>query len=59
MNHKRKRPKSRRAGCLLCKPYKMQGACPRHINMRWSDRRGAEGAREQIKCEVGNDTGTP
>lgn len=22
MNHKRCRPKSRRAGCLLCKPYK-------------------------------------
>jgi hypothetical protein len=23
MNHKRKRPKSRRAGCLLCKPNKL------------------------------------
>jgi len=23
MNHKRKRPKSRRAGCLLCKPQKL------------------------------------
>lgn len=23
-NHKRKRPKSRRAGCALCKPYKDQ-----------------------------------
>ena len=22
MNHKRKRPKNRRAGCLLCKPHK-------------------------------------
>lgn len=22
MNHKRKRPKHRRAGCLLCKPHK-------------------------------------
>ncbi len=23
MNHKRKRPKERRAGCLLCKPSKL------------------------------------
>ncbi len=25
MNHKRKRPKNRRRGCLLCKPHKMNG----------------------------------
>lgn len=25
---KRKRPKNRRAGCLLCKPYKINGAPP-------------------------------
>lgn len=25
MNHKRRRPKNRRAGCLLCKPHKMNG----------------------------------
>lgn len=24
MNHKRRRPKHRRAGCLLCKPHKLQ-----------------------------------
>jgi hypothetical protein len=24
-HHKRKRPKNRRAGCLLCKPWKMNG----------------------------------
>lgn len=24
MNHKRRRPKSRRAGCLMCKPQKDQ-----------------------------------
>ena len=28
MNHKRKRPKNRRAGCLMCKANKMNG---------WSD----------------------
>jgi hypothetical protein len=26
MNHKRHRPKNRRAGCLLCKPHKGNGA---------------------------------
>ena len=26
MNHKRKRPKNSRAGCLMCKPNKMNGA---------------------------------
>jgi len=26
MNHKRKRPKNRRAGCLMCKPHKGNGA---------------------------------
>jgi len=26
MHHKRKGPKSTRAGCLLCKPHKRQGA---------------------------------
>jgi hypothetical protein len=25
MNHKRKRSKNRRSGCLLCKPHKMNG----------------------------------
>lgn len=24
-HHKRRRPKSRRAGCLMCKPHKRQG----------------------------------
>jgi len=31
MNHKRGRPKDRRAGCLLCKPNKMNG---------WKNKRG-------------------
>jgi hypothetical protein len=33
MNHKRKRPTSARAGCLLCKPHKANGCYPRHKNM--------------------------
>lgn len=27
MNHKRKRPKNARGGCLMCKPWKMNGFC--------------------------------
>lgn len=30
MNHKRKRPKNRRAGCLMCKPWKVNGYGKRH-----------------------------
>jgi hypothetical protein len=30
MNHKRRRPKNRRAGCLLCKPWKANGAKDKH-----------------------------
>jgi len=26
MNHKRGRPKNRRSGCLMCKPWKVNGA---------------------------------
>ncbi|GAB1719539.1 MAG: hypothetical protein NTAFB09_12700 [Nitrosospira sp.] len=26
MNHKRVKPKNTRAGCLMCKPHKMNGA---------------------------------
>ena len=25
MNHKRRKPKNGRAGCLMCKPHKMNG----------------------------------
>ena len=31
MHHKRKRPKNRRAGCLLCKPHKANGADRRTV----------------------------
>ena len=30
MNHKRKGPKSTRAGCLMCKPNKLQGNSTTH-----------------------------
>jgi len=28
MNHKRRKPKSARAGCALCKPHKQAGTSP-------------------------------
>ncbi|PZR89886.1 MAG: hypothetical protein DI537_20215 [Stutzerimonas stutzeri] len=51
MNHKRKRPKSARAGCLLCKPHKANGCCADHKNMQHGNRRRYEGGREQLRCE--------
>ena len=51
---KRKRPKNRRAGCLLCKPYKANGAPPgnylrvgelRRLDGQWR-RRSRHGIRE-------------
>ena len=27
-HHKRRRPKNRRAGCLMCRPWKINGAPP-------------------------------
>lgn len=32
MNHKRGRPKSRRAGCLMCKSHKDQAYSQRAVN---------------------------
>ena len=37
MNHKRKRPKSRRAGCLLCKSHKRNG-CEHKGELREKER---------------------
>lgn len=51
MHHKRKRPKSARAGCFMCKPHKANGACPRHRNMRFGDRRRSEAQRDQMRGE--------
>jgi len=37
MNHKRGRCKNRRAGCLLCKPHKANGADRRTVQERRAD----------------------
>lgn len=34
MNHKRRRPKSQRAGCLLCKPWKAECYSQRSVGGR-------------------------
>ena len=39
MHHKRRRPKNRRAGCLLCKPHKANGAKGRRGHQTLQDRR--------------------
>jgi len=51
MHHKRKRPKSARAGCLLCKPHKANGCCVGHKKMRFGDRRRFQIGRDELRCE--------
>jgi hypothetical protein len=51
MNFKRKRRKNARAGCLMCKPHKGNGCCPRHKNMRHGNRRRYEAGTDQLRCE--------
>lgn len=48
MHFKRRRPKNRRAGCLLCKPHKANGACPRHRDMQHGDRKRSEAVRAML-----------
>jgi len=37
VNHKRRRPKNRRSGCLLCKHWKANGADRRTVGERRAD----------------------
>ncbi len=54
-HHKRKGPKSTRAGCLLCKPQKRQGA-PLKTRQKFSEVRGRRIADEKISEGVGGDS---
>jgi hypothetical protein len=55
-HHKRKHPKNRRAGCLLCKPWKMNGFAKNRLDAesfsnhrrRNSADREAEQARSNV-----------
>lgn len=51
-HHKRKGPKSTRAGCLLCKPHKHQAA-PKKDRARFGNARRAAVAAEQVKAAQG------
>ncbi len=51
MKFKRKRPKNRRAGCLMCKPHKANGCCVRHKDMTFGNRRRYEAGSHQLRCE--------
>ena len=46
-HHKRKGPKSTRAGCLLCKPHKHQATRPKD-RLRFGQIRRLAAAREEI-----------
>lgn len=49
MNHKRRRPKNRRAGCRLCKPWKANGhRTERADGERFSDHRRRLAADREI-----------
>ena len=49
-NHKRKRPKNRRAGCLMCKSWKVNGhGKDRNDAEQFGDRRRRVMAKEQLK----------
>lgn len=45
MHHKRKRPKNRRAGCLLCKPHKANHVKGSVQALRIQERRAVQAAR--------------
>lgn len=49
MNHKRRRSKNQRAGCLLCKPWKMNGVSENNKGYaNPTNFKKLEDAREQI-----------
>ena len=48
MNHKRKRPKNRRAGCLLCKPRKANGSKGSAEMQTIQERKAVEDEAQQL-----------
>lgn len=52
MHHKRRRAKNRRAGCLLCKPHKANGAKGRAAYAPVAVRRSDERVRDEL-AELG------
>src|SRR5215471_15143466 len=55
-HHKCKRPKNRRAGCLLCKPWKMNGFAKGRVDAEsLSDHRRRFDAEKQLEETRGTD----
>lgn len=48
MNHKRKRCKNRRSGCLMCKPWKINGAKLKE-KLKHSEQLQIESMKDQIE----------
>jgi hypothetical protein len=49
MHHKRRRPKNRRAGCLLCKPHKANGAKGSEEAQSLAERQSRAAARWELE----------
>ena len=52
MNFKRGKRKNARRGCLMCKPWKGNNMCPRHLDMKMGNLRRFQAGTYQIRCEV-------
>ena len=48
MHHKRRRPKSTRAGCAMCKPHKQNGIKGGEAAQIWQERKSRLSEREQL-----------
>ena len=46
-NHKRRRPKNRRAGCLMCKPHKANWAKGSHNHQTRQEKKARQSEKEQ------------
>jgi hypothetical protein len=52
VNHKRGRPRNRRAGCKMCKPWKVNGhRTERRDGEKFSDHRRRTGASDLTRSE--------
>lgn len=52
-HHKRKRPKNRRAGCILCKPHKMNGVRKRGLVVHIRGTRNGGVALQEHRAALG------
>jgi hypothetical protein len=55
-HHKRRRPKSRRAGCLMCKSHKANGAKGSRNHQTLQERKARVSEREQLDDRSSDDS---